>query len=218
MYNLKGNILKKTYKYLGYILVILIPIAFLAFYKTYFVQFPNFKENITTYTHLHAFISTMWILILILQPILIEKGKWKIHKVIGKITYGLFPILILSFIPLIISMYHSDHPKKIFLPLADSIMLILFYFLAIYNKKNVSKHMRFMIGIILVFLGPIIGRIGLLILELSPIVTQNSFYGIIYLILIGLIFYDKKFNGNYQPYILFLGIWITHQVVFNFIF
>ena len=218
MYNLKGNILKKTYKYLGYILVILIPIAFLAFYKTYFVQFPNFKENITTYTHLHALISTMWILILILQPILIEKGKWKIHKVIGKITYGLFPILILSFIPLIINMYHSDHQKKIFLPLADSIMLILFYLLAIYNKKNVSKHMRFMIGIILVFLGPIIGRIGLLILELSPIITQNSFYGIIYLILIGLIFYDKKFNGNYQPYILFLGIWITHQVVFNFIF
>ena len=218
MYNLKGNILKKTYKYLGYILVILIPIAFLAFYKTYFVQFPNFKENITTYTHLHAFISTMWILILILQPILIEKGKWKIHKVIGKITYGLFPILILSFIPLIISMYHSDHPKKIFLPLSDSIMLTLFYLLAIYNKKNVSMHMRFMIGIILVFLGPIIGRIGLLILELSPIVTQNSFYGIIYLILIGLIFYDMKFNNNYQPYILFLGIWITHQVVFNFIF
>jgi hypothetical protein len=218
MYNLKGNILKKTYKYLGYILVLLIPITFLAFYKTYFVQFPNFKENITTYTHLHAFISTMWILILILQPILIEKGKWKIHMVIGKITYVLFPILILSFIPLIISMYHSDHPKKIFLPLADSIMLILFYLLAIYNKKNVSKHMRFMIGITLVFLGPIIGRIGLLILELSPIVTQNLFYGIIYLILIGLIFYDKKFNGNYQPYILLLGIWITHQVVFNLIF
>ena len=136
MYNLKGNILKKTYKYLGYILVLLIPIAFLAFYKTYFVQFPNFKENITTYTHLHALISTMWILILILQPILIEKGKWKIHKVIGKVTYILFPILILSFIPLIISMYHSDHPKKIFLPLSDSIMLTLFYFLAIYNKKR----------------------------------------------------------------------------------
>jgi len=214
----KGNILKRTYRYQGYVLILLIPMAFLAFYKTYFVQFPNFKENITTYTHLHAVIATMWILILILQPVLIAKGQRKIHKVIGKITYILFPVLILSFIPLIINMYHSDHQKKTFLPLSDSIMLTLFYLLAIYNKKDVAKHMRFMIGITLVFLGPIIGRIGLQILELSPIVTQNMFYGIIYLILIGLIFYDKKFNGNYKPYILFLGIWITHQVVFNIIF
>ena len=198
--------------------MLLVPLTFLAFYKTYFVQFPNFKNNITTYTHLHAFISIIWILILIVQPILIVKGKNKIHRAIGKLSYILFPLLILSFIPLIINMFYSEHPKAVFLPTSDTIMLILFYSLAIYNRKNVSKHMRFMIGTTLIFLGPTIGRIGPSILGLSHNVTQNMSYGIIYIILIGLILYDRKNNYGYQTYILLFGIWIIHQGVFNLIF
>ena len=33
-------------------------------------------------------------------------------------------------------------------------MLLILYRLAIYNKKEVSKHMRYMIGVALVFLDP----------------------------------------------------------------
>ena len=212
------NTMEEKYKYLGYLLILLVPITFLAFYKTYFVQFPNFKDNITTYTHLHAFISIIWILILITQPVLIVKGKKKIHRAIGKITYLLFPLLILSFIPLVFSMYHSEHQKAVFFPLADGILLILFYSLAIYNKKNVSVHMRFMIGTALIFLGPTIGRIGPSILGLSHEVTQNMSYVINYIILIGLIFYDRKIKIRSQVYLLLVGVWVVHQIAFNLIF
>lgn len=166
--------MEKAYKNLGYILVLLIPLTFLAFFKTYFNQFPAFEENITAYIHLHAMIASIWILMLIIQPILIINRKNDLHKKIGKISYVIFPLLILSFIPQMIRIINSDNPNVLFFPLADSILLTLCYSLAIYYRKNVSKHMRYMIGTAIVFLGPTIGRIGPLILGLPESVTQNS--------------------------------------------
>jgi len=78
--------------------------------------------------------------------------------------------------------------------------------------------MRYMIGTAIVFLSPTLGRIGPLLLGLSDSVTQNILYGIIYLILIVLIFYDKKNEKKYQPYLLIFSVWIIHQITFNLIF
>ena len=210
--------MEKAYKNLGYILILLIPLTFLAFFKTYFNQFPSFEENITTYIHLHAIIASIWILMLIIQPILIRKRKNDLHKKIGKISYVVFPLLILSFVPQMIRIINSDNPHVLFFPLADSILLTLCYSLAIYHRKNVAKHMRYMIGTTIVFLGPTIGRIGTMVLGLSESVTQNSQYGLIYIILLGLILLDRKNGKNSQPYLFMLAVWVIHQVVFNSLF
>jgi len=210
--------MEKAYKNLGYFMLLLIPLAFLGFYKTYFNQVPNFEENITPFVHLHAFIATLWILLLIVQPILIRNRKFKLHRKLGKISYIIFPLLILSFIPRMIHVFHSEQPLNLFFPLADSILLVLFYSLAIYNKKTTPRHMRFMIGAATVFLGPTIGRIGPLILGLSGKLTQNLQYAIIYLILIGLILMDRKNGKNYRPYLFIIAAWAVHQIVFNLIF
>ena len=74
----------KSYKYLGYFFLLLIPLTIAGFYKTYIVQFPNFKENITYFIHIHAFIATVWIGILILQPFLIVNKKFALHRKVGK--------------------------------------------------------------------------------------------------------------------------------------
>jgi len=210
--------LEKAYKNLGYLLILLIPFTFLGFYKTYFNQFPTFEENINTSIHVHAVIASIWILMLIVQPLLIRNRKNKLHKKIGKISYMVFPLLILSFIPQMIRIVNSDNPTVLFFPLSDSITLTIFYSLAIYHRHNLSKHMRYMIGTAIVFLSPTLGRIGPLLLGLSDSVTQNILYGIIYLILIGLIFYDKKNGKKYQPYLLIFSVWIIHQITFNLVF
>jgi hypothetical protein len=127
-------------------------------------------------------------------------------------------LLILSFIPQMIRIVNSDNPTVLFFPLSDSITLIIFYSLAIYHRKNLPKHMRYMIGTAIVFLSPTLGRIGPLLLGLSDKVTQNILYGIIYLILTGLILYDKKNKKKYQPYLFIFSVWIIHQITFNLIF
>ncbi len=207
--------MEKAYKNLGYVLILLIPLTVLAFFKTYFNQFPNFEENITIYIHLHALIASIWILMLIIQPILIRNRKNKLHKNIGKASYVVFPLLILSFLPQMIRIVNSDNPTILFFPLADSILLTLCYTMAIYHRKKVSLHMRYMIGTALVFLGPTIGRIGPILLGLSENFTQNSMYVIVYLILISLILLDRKNGRNFKPYLQILGAWVVHQTVFN---
>lgn len=208
----------KAYKNLGYFLILLIPLTLLGFYKTYFNQIPVFEDNINTFIHLHAIIASIWILMLIVQPLLIRNRKNEWHKLVGKISYLIFPLLILSFIPQMIRISNSDMPEFLFFPLADGILLTLCYALAIYYRKNPALHMRYMIGSALVFLGPTIGRIGPLLLGMPTSLTQNLLYIIIYLVLAGLILLDYKKGKNFKPYIIIFTTWVIHQIAFNLVF
>jgi hypothetical protein len=218
--------MEKAYKNTGSFMLILISLAILGFYKTYFIHFPYLNEgstalsniSITNFHHIHVAFASLWILFLISQPLLIRKGKFKIHKTIGKISYFIFPLLILSFIPLILNIFHAGYPVKAFLPISGGTLLILFYSLAVYNRKNTPKHMRYMIGTATVFLGPTIGRIGPEIFGLQPNTTQNIQYAIIYSILFSLIFLDRKYDKNFRPYIVILLGWIIHQIVYYILF
>lgn len=210
--------MENAYKNLGYFFLLLLPLVFLGFYKTYFGPFTNFGENITVYVHLHAFIATIWVLLLIVQPLLIAKKKLKIHRFLGKVSYVVFPLLILSFAPQIDRLISSDTPQFVFFPFADSVLLVMFYVLAIFNKRILYRHMRYMIGTATVFLGPALGRIGPHFFDWSAVVTQNVQYGIIFAILIGLILFDMKNMKKYRPYLFILAAWTVHMIVFNTIF
>ena len=133
-------------------------------------------------------------------------------------SYIAFPLLILSFIPQMLKLANAENPVFLFYPLSDAITLSIFYVLAIYFRKNVSKHMRFMIGTALVFLSPTLGRIGPKLLGLPDVLSQNIIYGIIILMLVGLIFLDKKNGKRFQPYLVILGVWLIHLTVFNLLF
>ena len=208
----------RTYKYLGYFLLLLIPLIFAGFYKTYFQPFPNFTKNIDAYLHIHAFIAALWVAILIVQPFLIVNKKVAWHRRVGKLSYVVFPLLILSFIPRIIKMYNAGDLQFLFFPLADGALLILFYTLAIYYSKKVAKHMRYMIASALVLLGPTVGRIGPNLFGWSELLTQNVQYGIIYSILISLILYDIKNKRKFQPYLVAIAGFIIHQIVYHIVF
>ncbi len=213
--------MEKAYKNTGYFMLLLIAIAFLGFYKTYFSHFFDFSEvtaitrgNITIFHHLHAILASLWILLLIVQPLLIRSGKYKIHKKTGKISYFIFPLLILSFIPLILNILKSDHPIRAYGTISNSILLILFYSLAVYNRKNMPIHMRYMIGTAFSFLGPTIGRIGVYLIGWHAKTSDSAVYILVYIILIGLILLDKKHGKNFKPYIVILVGWVIRQIVF----
>lgn len=218
--------MEKTYKNTGYFMLLLVALAALGFYKTYFSQFPDFTENSTAlshskvsiFDHIHATLATLWIFFLIIQPLLIRYGKLKIHRTIGKISYVIFPLLIFSFIVLIARILHANHPIVAYMPIADGTLLALFYSLAIYNRKNTPQHMRYMIGTATVFLGPTFGRISHFFLGLEGNVSQNIQYVFINLIFLGLILLDSKHGRNFQPYIVILVVWIMHQTGFNILF
>lgn len=68
--------MNKSYQYPGYFLLLLIPLTIAGFFKTYISQFPDFGEDITSFIHIHAFIASVWMGMLIVQPFLIVNKKF----------------------------------------------------------------------------------------------------------------------------------------------
>jgi len=210
--------MERSYKYLGYFLLGMIPLIFFAFYKTYIIKFPEFGPNYDVFIHIHAFFASLWVLLLITQPFFIINKKIAWHRIAGKISYFIFPLLILSFMPGIIKQFRAGCFKGAFFPIGDCAVLITLYALAIYYKKKPPKHMRFIIGSSLPLLGPTVGRILPIWFGLGDILTQTIQYSITFGILISLVLYDRKNKRNYQPYIIAMCAFAVHAAVFYWLF
>ena len=77
------------------ILIILIIIGIQwGFYQTYTSEFPNFI-NKTIIIHTHGVLLMSWLVLLIVQPLLIQTGRAKLHRTIGKVSYVLGPLIII---------------------------------------------------------------------------------------------------------------------------
>lgn len=194
--------MEKEYRNIGFIFLLFIPLTFLGFYKTYFVLSPEFVGTVDTYTHIHALVASLWITLIIIQPLLIRYKYFDLHRFFGKISYFIFSALILSFIPQMI----KEYGKGLF-PLNasfDIALLLLFYILAIKHKNDIAKHMRYMIAIALIFVGPTLGRIIFFLLGLEHLGSLQIPYLAVIAILLILIYWDKKNSRNFNPYLVAL--------------
>lgn len=205
------------YKDIGYWFLLLIPLAILAFCKPYFQYFPVFVD-IRLSVHMHTVIASLWILLLIAQPLLVLTKKFKLHRNLGKLSYFVFPLLVASFISLMIHVDNSDFPKALFFSIADVTLLIIFYGLAIYHKKKVQLHMRYMILTAIVFLGPTVGRIGGIWFHQPLLISQGIHYLLIATILIALIMRDKPDLQKARPYLTGSVFYVIHAVLFYSVF
>ncbi len=88
--------MQKSYNFyynLGYWFLLLIVLVFAGFYTSYFAVF--FKPT-ASIIHIHFTLMVLWIAMLITQPFLIKFRKRALHKKLGKISYVLVPLVLLS--------------------------------------------------------------------------------------------------------------------------
>ncbi len=136
------------------------------FYKTYFTFFPSF-EGFIFVQHFHGVMMLLWMACLIIQPLLISQKKFHIHKAVGKISYLLAPLLMVSIFLVSKMTFHrtlsapsplTDAVAGISLSIPGLLIFAALYSLAIANKKRTYNHMRYMIGTALLMIGPGLGR------------------------------------------------------------
>ena len=208
--------MERYYRNVGLAFIVLLPITFIAFFSSYFVQFPHFSEEVPPLIHLHATMALLWIIVLIVQPLLLRYGKRRLHHLIGKLSYIFFPLLIISTMPLLGEILQSDYSRFASIPIGELLLLTICYLLAIYHRKNPRLHMRYMIGTSLSFLGPTLGRIlPLFLLSWTSLQRENLKTILIEMIIVTLIFYDKKTRKHYKPYIVILVAWLIHHACYN---
>jgi hypothetical protein len=213
--------MEKAYKNIPWFFAAILGIVILGFFKTYFGLFPNF-DKVTSIQHIHGTLFLLWFVMLIVQPILIQKRKLEWHRRIGRISYFLVPLIIVSIFFIAKEFYETapgEEPKRIaglYVPFYQIVSFSVLYLLAIYNKKRVDYHMRYMIATVLAVYGAALRRAFIHWMGMSG--PDAFFYTFLFtdLILVAFIVYDRVHGKAYKPYVVSLSILLLSQGGFYF--
>ena len=213
-----SGFVEKQYHYLAFGLATLLPLIFLAFYKSYFVFFPGFPKDIPVIVHVHTLLAVIWAVMLVAQPLFIMQGKVLLHKKAGKASYFVFPLFVLTSAILIGNLLRSEHAGFAVIPIGETTIMAGCYVLAIILKHRPTLHMRYMAGAALELLGPTLGRIvPLLFPTWSALERENVKTALIEILILALLTFDWKSNLPYHPYKFILFAWMVHHICFNLV-
>ena len=202
--------MEKVYKNSHYLFIAVLLMAIAGFWKTYFGKIPTF-DGVSGLMHFHVVMVLAWLGILIAQPMLILNKKVEMHRLVGKISYIVVPILLLSIILLMrLAFIKNTLPTNPDIDLrlvgvADLTFFIPCYLLAIYFRKNTKYHARFMVMTVLPFINPALGRLNLP----GPLLAI--------IIMLGLLIYEAFHKKIFMPYLIGLPAYISIYVFYLFI-
>ncbi len=222
---LEKIIFQKSYLYF----IIFFLFMLVGFWLTYFTKIFE-QENYRMHTH--GITLILWCLMLIVQPFLIKTKRTKLHRLIGKFSYLLVPLLIFTTLDLL--KYRLGAVPKLstmdyfFVALVVNalIVFVILYALAIYHRKKSTIHARYMISTVFVFFTPITDRIihihfpSLLSympqIEGNPIAPVAGFL-LADLLLLGLCIWDWRSHQRWNVFPFALLIVLLYQYsVLNF--
>ena len=190
-----------------FIFLILIGVQW-GFYQSYTSQFPDFK-NATTLIHIHGALLMTWMLLLIVQPLLIHFGKANLHRAIGKVSWVLGPLIIISLFLIGRGGYlrglgyipEEQNLTFIVLDMRGFLSFAIFWSLAMIYRKLPDSHMRYMIATGILAIGPGVSR-GLdhsFGLDIGHGMTITDVLDLAIIgTLLGIDLYRKK---NYKPFL-----------------
>lgn len=149
----------------GYAFLASFVLALFAFWPEYLSKLPGGGF----YWHLHAILMTLWFGLLITQPLLIRAGNRPLHRLLGKTSFALAPLAIVSILllaharirefegaPAAVASAFASHAV---LPLSLMMLFAISWALAIHYRRNPALHARYMICTGLAFIDPIGSRL-----------------------------------------------------------
>ena len=218
-----------NYRYITVFFIVFFLCAIVGFWNSYFTKIFD-QENYRMHTHGMALI--LWLVMLIIQPYLIRTKKVKLHRMLGKFSYLLVPILVLTTLDLLkYSISKTGQLGNIgcfFVALVINALIayLIFYGLAIYHKRKANIHARYMICTAFPMFTPITDRIignyfpslaaYVPTIDTMPVVPVIGFL-MADLMLVGLSIWDIRSNKRWNvfpPALLILLLY--HFSVLNF--
>lgn len=191
-----------------FIFLILIAVQW-GFYQTYTSQFPHFKDA-TVLIHIHGALLMTWMLLLIVQPLLIQSGRANLHRTIGKVSWVLGPLIVISLFLIGRGGYIrgieakvSEHEMLSFivLDMRGFLSFAIFWSLAMITRKSSDSHMRYMIATGILAIGPGMGR-GLMHSFGLSVWDALTITDVLDLVIVGVLLgFDVYRKKNYKPFL-----------------
>ena len=165
-----------------------------------------------------------WMLLLIVQPLLIQWGKSQLHRNIGKLSWVLGPLIIATLFLIGKNGYARglaanvpEHNMLCFivLDMRGFVSFAIFWALAMMYRKQPNSHMRYMIATGILAIGPGIGRglgssFGLTVWDALTITDILDL--LIVGLLLGIDVYRKK---NYKPFLAVFVVLLIGSVLWQ---
>jgi len=193
------------------------------FYKTYIIFFPSFT-GFNNVQHFHGAMMMIWMAFLIVQPLLIRSGKVIIHRAVGKLSYVIAPLLMVSIFLVSRMVYHRPEPgvpheekiAMIALSIPFLVGFVIFYSLAIINRKETYKHMRYMIATSFLMIAPGLGRALIVYYNVSLHDSVNYCNYLVMAIAAGLMINDIIKKRSWSPFAVVLLVFVLMHLAWNF--
>jgi hypothetical protein len=227
---------KFYYHNLGYWFLFFIILVAAGFYTTYFNRI---FEPTPAVIHIHFVLMALWLMMLIAQPFLIKYKKLKWHRLLGKTSYILVPLVLLTAFLLIRNEYYRNiegmnmevakglkhySTAEILRRAAATpiglfyfIWFAVFYFLAIKNRRQSPKHARYMLATALTLTGPTVDRIVGIHFHIYTIAGISSFvlsFLIIDIVLASLLYLDYRNKKETKTLRTCLIIYMVGQLLY----
>lgn len=186
----------------GYCFLGLFGLSVLAFWPLYFARLPGGPELLA---HLHLAGVAGWFALLVSQPILIGRGRFALHRRVGRASYLLAPYLAVTSLLLAHSRFDRMPPEtfaaeghSLYLPLIAVILFLASFALAIRHRRRALLHSRFMVGTAFAFFDPIVARLLYFYSPLppGPVLYPLIGFGLADLGLLWLLLADRSSEGR----------------------
>ena len=206
------------------LLILLFTVAALVSFAGFFNSYLRLLSNANMFPlviHIHFIAFVFWFALLIVQPVLIRRKSYSLHKRLGRSSYFLAPVLVMTILVLISQKFQRELPVSeknasitLLVGLLDVVSFSICYIIAILNKRNVRWHVAFMIGATLIILNPGMSRLlnqiqaglGLPISVILPFIIPTS------IMIIEKIKYKRPVRKS--PFLLFLVLWSIEIILF----
>ncbi len=216
--------MERAYRNLGYVLIALLPIFVAGFWIPYLSEIPHFDQSITTAVHIHAVLLFCFLLLLIVQPLAIRYQAFSTHRVLGKLSNILMPLVLVFSVAMLWKEYHehlSDgataHMARNaeFLSAAQLLLFGMLYGFSIASirQRNVAAHMRSMICIALVLLPAGLARTLGYWFNIRQSSSQTVCLVLIDALLLALIAFDRRRRLAGRPYIAVLLVYVVIEAL-----
>lgn len=201
---------------------LLLLVALAGFYPSYYSRLGEAKAV----HQFHGGVATLWMLLLIGQGWLMRRRRLALHRTIGKCSVVLAALFVVSALMIVHDMLTRDSgfarmfgPRLAFLDLSSVVFFVFAYCMAIYYRRSMPLHARFMVCTALPLLPPALSRLlGHYVLASGASFDQalHVSFVVTELIVVALLAHDLKVGKLRAPYLILLAVLVVQQASFEF--
>jgi len=192
----------------------LLLLALIAFWPGY-LALP--KSRFSGWFHLHAVAAMLWFFMLIAQPWAIHSGRRALHRLIGRASYVLMPVLVISSIGLAHDVMKgrtgAEAAVQAYFFYIRVVLVGIFvgcYAMAVVNRRDAPVHSRYMVCTGLALVDPVVHRLASRIMGGADMNYQLLTFGLVLAILAILIWLERNARTGRSVFpIVFIAFFIA---------